>query len=415
MVGLSSGVHAIAVSNAGVHQWHTCVLTSSNLGSASLLSTPDNPGEEGFAVKCWGDNDHGQLGDGTQTDRRVPLDVVGLSSGVYAIAAGARHTCALTRSDQTSARMSATTDSPGAEGFAVKCWGGNNRGQLGDGTRRDRSVPVDVKGLSSGVQAIAAGGWHTCALTTRGAVKCWGSNGQGQVGDGSRLNPFLTNRSRPVDVKGLSSGVQAIAAGRSHTCALTTRGGVKCWGSNGSGALGAPTRISYQSTWVDVVGLSSGVYAIAAGSSHTCALTISDQASVSQSPGTDSPGAEGYAVKCWGTNRFGQIGDGTTTAGGTARGFPADVVGLNSGVHAIAAGELHTCAIISSAESPSRQYSVNAEPFTGGVKCWGANRSNQIGDGMGGVFRSAPIDVINPLAMPWHSPTYPIRRPASKR
>ena len=220
VVGLSSGVHAIAVSGGGgdqwhtVDQWHTCVLTTSSQGSASPLATTDNPGAEGFAVKCWGDNDHGQLGDGTQTDRRVPVDVVGLSSGVFAIAAGAKHTCALTSSDQASASLPATTDSPGAVGFAVKCWGANHRGQLGDGTRTDRRVPVDVKGLSSGVQAIAAGGRHTCALTSAGGVKCWGDNGLGQVGDGSRLIPFLTNRRRPVDVKGLSSGVKAIRGRR---------------------------------------------------------------------------------------------------------------------------------------------------------------------------------------------------------
>ena len=353
VVGLSSGVQAIAVSGGADHQWHTCALTSAG------------------GVKCWGDNDHGQLGDGTQTDRRVPVDVVGLSSGVQAIAAGGRHTCALTTRG------------------GVKCWGLNNRGQLGDGTRPDRRVPVDVKRLGSGVQAIAAGGRHSCALTSAGGVKCWGNNGLGQVGDGSRLIPFLTNRRRPVDVKGLSSGVYAIAAGRIHTCALTTRGGVKCWGNNGPGVLGAPTRTPYQSTWVDVVGLSSGVQAIAASNYHTCALTNAG------------------GVKCWGINSYGQIGDGTTTVGNTAKSTPVDVVGLDSGVYAIAAGELHTCAITSSAEGPARQTSNGAEPFPGAVKCWGANRSNQIGDGMGGTSRSAPVDVIILLPTSWRSPTAP--------
>ena len=373
VVGLSSGVHAIAVSGGGEHQWHTCVLTSNSQGSASPQMMTESSGKEGFAVKCWGDNDHGQLGNGTQTDRRVPVDVVGLSSGVYAIAAGTMHTCALTDSVQASVPLSA--DSSGTEGFAVKCWGANNRGQLGDGTHTDRLVPVDVAGLSSGVQAIAAGGRHTCALTRAGGVKCWGDNGLGQVGDGSRLIPFLTNRPWPVDVKGLSSGVQALAAGAKHTCALTTRGGVKCWGNNGSGVLGAPTRRSYQSTSVDVVGLNRGVHAIAASAYHTCALTNAG------------------GVKCWGSNTNGQLGNGTTTVGDTANPIPEDVVGLNSGVYAITAGELHTCAITSGAEGPARQLSVSAEPFAGGVKCWGASRSNQIGDGMGGVSRSAPVDV----------------------
>jgi alpha-tubulin suppressor-like RCC1 family protein len=92
---------------------------------------------------------------------------------------------------------------------------------------------VDVSGLSSGVTAIAVGVYHTCALTASGGVRCWGSNGYGQLGDGT-----IDARLTPVDVSSLSSGVAAIAAGWSHTCALTASGGVKCWGSNGYGQLG---------------------------------------------------------------------------------------------------------------------------------------------------------------------------------
>jgi alpha-tubulin suppressor-like RCC1 family protein len=115
--------------------------------------------------------------------------VVGLHSGVQAITAGAYHTCALTTAG------------------AVRCWGYNRAGQLGDGSTTDRLTSVAVRGLGNGVRAITTGAEHTCALTTAGSVLCWGDNSNGQLGDST-----WTNRSTPVAVTGLSSGVQAIVA-----------------------------------------------------------------------------------------------------------------------------------------------------------------------------------------------------------
>jgi alpha-tubulin suppressor-like RCC1 family protein len=129
------------------------------------------------------------------------------------------------------------------------CWGSNGYGELGDGTTTDRHTPVEVTGLSSGVTAVSIGGLHTCALNAAGGVMCWGSNGYGELGDGT-----TTDRHTPVDVSGLSSGVTTIAAGEEHTCALTATGGVKCWGYNYRGQLGDGTAV-YSPIPVDVVRL----------------------------------------------------------------------------------------------------------------------------------------------------------------
>src|SRR5439155_1625058 len=128
----------------------------------------------------------------------------------------------------------------------------NNFGQLGDNSTTGRLTPVDVSGLTSGVTAIAPGVYHTCALTTAGGVKCWGANGNGQLGDNS-----TTDRLTPVDVSGLTSGVAAIAPSYLYTCALTTAGGVECWGANYYGQLGDNSTTN-RLTPVDVSGLASG-------------------------------------------------------------------------------------------------------------------------------------------------------------
>jgi alpha-tubulin suppressor-like RCC1 family protein len=262
VVGLSSGVQAVS---AGL--FHTCALTDAG------------------GVKCWGDNGSGELGDGTLINRSSPVDVVGLTSGVIAIAAGGAITCAITDTG------------------ALKCWGDNATGGVGDGTTVDRAVPTDVVGLSSGVATISAGstfpfGSRTCAVTETGAAKCWGTNNQGQLGDGT-----LIDRTTPVDVVGLSTGVARITTGSSQTCALTTSGGAKCWGqwAVGSGLDGI------QPMPVDVVGLTSGVAELQAGGFHTCAL--------------DTAGG----VSCWGGNASGQLGIGV--AGSGIETVPRDVSG----------------------------------------------------------------------------------------
>ena len=161
-----------------------------------------------------------------------------------------------------------------------------------------------MAGLTSGVSMVTTGDGHSCALTTSGGVKCWGRNNYGQLGNGS-----TTNSPTPVDVTGLTSGVASISAGASHTCAVTTAGGLKCWGRNLNGQLGNAS-IANSSTPVDVAGLASGVATVSAGGTYTCAVTTAGGA------------------KCWGDNHFGQLGN----ASNSDALAPVDVFGMSTGV-----------------------------------------------------------------------------------
>jgi alpha-tubulin suppressor-like RCC1 family protein len=222
---LTTGVAAVSVGTD-----HTCVLTSAG------------------GVKCWGWNNDGALGNNTRDNSTTPVDVIDLTSGATVVSAGGTHTCAL------------------VTGGGVKRWGSNVDGELGDKGYIDSLSPVDVVGLSSGVRWLSAGVSHTCVVTEAGGVQCWGDNDDGQLGDGSKESSNV-----PVDVSGLSSGFTAVAAGGRHTCALSEAGGVKCWGYNVYGELGSNSPSSVVP--VDVDGLSSGVVSLAAGSDHTCAVT----------------------------------------------------------------------------------------------------------------------------------------------
>ena len=181
-------------------------------------------------VMCWGDNFKGQLGDGTNTQRATPVavqDVAGTStlSGATALAAGYNHTCAL------------LTDT------SVQCWGLNASGQVGDNTMADKNTPVAVKnvagtGTLSGVTTLSAGGDHTCALLTGGAVQCWGNNRFGQLGNNSTTNSSIPVATRNRDNSDDLFWVMTLAAGGVNTCGVTDTGAVWCWGNNQFGQLG---------------------------------------------------------------------------------------------------------------------------------------------------------------------------------
>ena len=140
-----------------------------------------------------------------------------------------------------------------------------NSGGGGDGP--GAAAPTDVSGLESDVAMISAGLAFSCAVTTAGELKCWGWNSEGQLGRETTEDHSAV----PLDVTGLSSGVASVSAG-THACAVTTSGGVKCWGRNTRGQLGDGTTTD-SPVPVDVVGLSSGVVSVSAGVIHSCAVT----------------------------------------------------------------------------------------------------------------------------------------------
>jgi alpha-tubulin suppressor-like RCC1 family protein len=208
---VSSITDATQISAGG---WHTCALTHSN-----------------GAVKCWGYNGYGQLGNGSTLDSSTPVEVSSITDAApVQVSAGGRHTCALL-SDGT-----------------VECWGNGEYGQLGNGSTLDSSTPVEVSGITNATQ-ISAGEAHTCALLSVGTVKCWGDNGDGELGNGA-----TDDSSFPVEVSGITNAVQ-ISAGGLHTCALLSGGTVKCWGGNGDGELGNGSTLD-SSIPVNVVGFS---------------------------------------------------------------------------------------------------------------------------------------------------------------
>jgi len=299
---------------------HTCVLTT------------------GGAVLCWGDNASGQLGRKTTTQKCPnscsfsPLLVQGLPQ-VKALAGGPSHTCAVTVNG------------------GVLCWGANGSGELGNGSTTSSASPVAVLDGTgrpiANIVTITAGSSYTCAMTATGAVKCWGANDFGQLGTATSGSCSVSCSTVALDV--IASGIAGIAAEDDHTCAVTTAGGVKCWGWNSSGQLGATTtttcsnRETCSMVPLDVPGL-TGVTSVQVGAAHTCAITST-------------------GVLCWGTNSDGELGNNSNSTPTT----PVSVQNLSL-VSALAIGSSFSCALISDGN--------------GQVACWGSDGSGQLGSSM---------------------------------
>ncbi len=301
--------------------------------SAAVAPTPAQPAEistttSAREIAAWGSNQLGQLGAGYKGGigpAPGPVTVAAVHEAVQ-VAASYHFSMALLR------------------GGSVVTWGGNDQGELGDGTDDPSLKPVAVSGLS-GVTAIAAGGAHAMALLSNGTVATWGGNGYGTAGNGT-ASPYLegVGDTTPIVVPGLS-GVVAIAAGGADDAALLSNGTVETWGEDKGGQLGNGT-VTLDVPWPVLVSGLRGVKAIAVGGvgslgGHMLALLAN---------GT---------VMAWGNNASGQLGTGTVTRESST---PVPVTGL-SGVATISASISHNLALMDD----------------GTVRSWGGDADGELG------------------------------------
>lgn len=305
------------------------------------------------SIKCWGANDRGQVGNGSSSATPVvtPTSVVtssgssSLLSNVAKISVGSAYNCAL------------------LENGGVKCWGYNLYGQLGDGTRTQRTTPVNVRngsGYLSNATDIVAGGVHTCAATSDSLLKCWGYNRDGQLGNGTKVNSIT-----PVNVAIVGSkkapianldNVKQVSAGKDHSCVVLHDKTIKCWGLNNNGQLGNGNT-TYQAQPVAVSNINNAVQ-VGAGDWHTCALL------------------EDKTVKCWGKDQSGSTGN-PSRVGATQTLVPEKVKSLSNVTQLVVSKGSHSCALLSDSK----------------VKCWGNNGVGQLGNNV----QSAPFYSASPV------------------
>lgn len=338
---------------------------------------------------CWGYNRMGQLGDGTNTDRKVPTPVSGTTKFAK-LAAGRYFTCGLTSAgatwcwgDNSSGQLGngttgAGNDSqnknvPGLVGGdialqsivagqshvcgvnaagAAYCWGAYPSGQLGNASGQDQTTP-GRSAATLALKSLAIGGHvHTCGLTSAdGSAYCWGNNTFGQLGDGKKTNAA---QREPVAVSG-GQKFTSLVLGFNHTCGLVADGSAYCWGSNTAGQLGDGTT---EERLAPVRAASALRFAsLTASASQTCGLT-----------------ADGIA-HCWGANGFGQLGNGN--AGGQLTAPTAVAGGIKFAT--LSAGEEFACGVATDKT----------------VYCWGSNRAGWLGDGTD-AQRAAPTRVKKP-------------------
>lgn len=333
--------------------------TSVTMPVGVLFTSLDVTGEIACAIGddsrtyCWGNNNVGQLGDGTTTDRLVPTAVSNTGSGASelnfkSIATGWGHACGIVHNNSN-----------------MWCWGKNDLSQLGDGTIVTATRPVRAA-LPTGVnhyKRMSHGYSHTCAIGDNGLMYCWGGNSDGQFGDGT-----TTNSDVPVATvlpAGVTTFTHVSAGTTGHTCALANTRRAYCWGANGFGELGNAWASSGAGSGDPVVlpGGVTGFTSISAGTYVSCALGDDEKA------------------YCWGYGGNGQMGNGSTTADNNV---PVEVNAPATGVtyKKIVVGGGSVCGI----GSNGRAY------------CWGQNTDGQLGNGTN-TDSTTPVAVTLPTGV----------------
>jgi len=339
-------------------------------------------------VRCWGSNSAGQLGNGLTLPSASPVAARGLS-GITAIAAGARHTCAV------------------AAGL-VYCWGANDRGQLGQPTTSRQCTvgsesiacepqPTAIDGVK-GVVAISAGAAHTCARTVEGIVLCWGDGRYGQSGSGRASAMPGPSPVGVLDGDSFIEGIVDLSAGADHTCARNADGVIWCWGRNEQGQLGSapesavPERCSGPCSPrpLRVQGLDFRVSAMDAGEDadvddaamDDAAMEAGAEASVDAGRPRDAGAEDADAGDA-------RVGVGVPDVMDVQR-VRDDVVAPSMVPRAIASGGSFSCAVLDDNT----------------VRCWGDDSSGQLGDGR---RVRAPQGAVMVIATPGAASTNPLQ------